>query len=218
MVTRHGRAISNIDPQQKRKETFLLESHCWFSVKLAHAQKWKKIGRGWRSVGGAAEGSHDPPPGGVVGNLWCSKHAKKIVFLMELELVSSVAGPRALSPHHSGLFTMRGPWSFSRLMSKIAPLDAMLNFDADVKRKRPRVTNLKTAIVMTACTNRVGTLMDAEQSPSQCIQVCTMRLTGWRWGGARRGRGSGPCGSTAQTVSSRGFSYRQIFLTLASKF
>ncbi len=34
--------------------------------------------------------------------------------------------------------------SFSGLTSKNPPLDAMLNFDADVK-KRPRVINVKTS-------------------------------------------------------------------------
>ncbi len=37
--------------------------------------------------------------------------------------------------------------SFSGLRSKISPLGSMLNFDADVKKRRPCVTNMKTASV-----------------------------------------------------------------------
>ncbi len=43
-----------------------------------------------------------------------------------------------------GFFTWGDARSFSGLTSKIPPLGSMLNFDADVK-KRPRVTNVKTA-------------------------------------------------------------------------
>ncbi len=46
-----------------------------------------------------------------------------------------------------GVFTLGDARSFSGLTSTIPPLGSMLKFDAGVKkRKRPRVTNVKTAI------------------------------------------------------------------------
>ena len=44
-----------------------------------------------------------------------------------------------------GVSTSSDARSFFGLTSKIPPLDSMLNFDADVKKIRPRVTNVKTA-------------------------------------------------------------------------
>ncbi len=46
-----------------------------------------------------------------------------------------------------GVFTLRDSRSFFGLTSKILPLGPMLIFDADVKKKRLRVTNVKTASV-----------------------------------------------------------------------
>ncbi len=42
-----------------------------------------------------------------------------------------------------GVFTLGDTWSFSGLTSKIPPQGSMLNFDADVNKNRPRVTNVK---------------------------------------------------------------------------
>ncbi len=47
-----------------------------------------------------------------------------------------------------GDFTLGDMLLFAGLTSKIPPLGSMINFDADVKKKRPRVTNVKTPFVV----------------------------------------------------------------------
>ncbi len=49
---------------------------------------------------------------------------------------------------YRGVFTLGDARSFSGLTSKIPPLGSPLNFDADVKNKRPRITNVKTPLCL----------------------------------------------------------------------